>query len=70
MADARAVWIHGVGLTPDVIVEAPAEPVAGEDPVLDRGVEVVLDALAVSSRTPSRQPTTNPSPTLAPVPTA
>ncbi len=63
------VWIHGVGLTPDVVAEAPAEPVAGQDPVLDRGIEVVLDALTAPS-SPTTQPSTNPSPTLAPVPTA
>ena len=35
-------WIHGVGLTPDVEVVAPAEPAPGVDPILERGIEVVL----------------------------
>jgi carboxyl-terminal processing protease len=35
-------WIHGIGLTPDVEVVAPAEPQPGVDPVLDRAIEVVL----------------------------
>jgi carboxyl-terminal processing protease len=57
-------WIHGIGLTPDVAVEAPAEPTPGEDPVLERGIEVVLDAVG----NPNTSAT--PAPTLAPVPTA
>ena len=48
-------WIHGVGLTPDVEVAAPVEPQPGVDPVLDRGIEVVLDG-------------TSPSPHVAPSP--
>ncbi len=36
-------WIHGVGLTPDVVVtEAPARP--GDDPVLDAALKVLGDA--------------------------
>ncbi len=33
--------IHGVGLTPDVIVEAPAEATAEQDPALDKAVELL-----------------------------
>jgi carboxyl-terminal processing protease len=47
-------WIHGVGLTPDVEAVAPAEPQPDQDPVLDKGIEVVLGLL------------TNPSPSPAP----
>jgi carboxyl-terminal processing protease len=39
-------WIHDVGLQPDITVEPPADVQAGEDPVLDRAVEHLLDELA------------------------
>jgi carboxyl-terminal processing protease len=39
-------WVHGVGLVPDVEVAAPAEPQVGVDPVLDRGIEVVLEGIS------------------------
>ncbi len=36
-------WIHGIGITPDVVVtEAPARP--GDDPVLDAALKVLGDA--------------------------
>jgi carboxyl-terminal processing protease len=34
-------WIHKVGVVPDVEVEVPADVAAGEDPVLDRALEVL-----------------------------
>ncbi|MGH2605272.1 MAG: S41 family peptidase, partial [Anaerolineales bacterium] len=34
--------IHGVGLTPDVVVEAPTEGTAEEDPALDKAVELLI----------------------------
>ena len=34
-------WIHGVGLTPDVTVVIPADLPAGEDPTLDKALEVL-----------------------------
>jgi len=40
-------WIHGVGLTPDVVVEKPADEQPPADLVLDRAVEVLLDQLSV-----------------------
>jgi carboxyl-terminal processing protease len=39
-------WIHGEGLTPDVVVETPAEPEPDVDPVLDRALELLLDGSA------------------------
>lgn len=45
-------WIHGVGITPNVNVEPPADQPANQDVVLDRGVQVVLDRLANPSATP------------------
>jgi carboxyl-terminal processing protease len=36
-------WIHGVGLTPDVVVTEPAEPDPGVDVQLDRAIELVLE---------------------------
>ena len=41
-------WIHGVGLTPDVIAEAPANPDPNVDPVLDQGVQLLLERLQAS----------------------
>ncbi len=34
-------WIHGVGLTPDVAVEVPADLPPGKDPTLDKALEVL-----------------------------
>jgi carboxyl-terminal processing protease len=41
-------WVHGEGITPDVVVPAPAEPVEGEDPQLDRAVELLTGSAARS----------------------
>ena len=49
-------WIHGVGLTPDVEVVAPAQPQPDVDPILDRGLEVVLERVAPTEPTPSLAP--------------
>ena len=34
-------WIHQIGLTPDVAVTLPATDPAGDDPVLDKALEVL-----------------------------
>ncbi len=34
-------WIHDVGLTPDVLVDVPADLSAGDDPILDKALEVL-----------------------------
>jgi carboxyl-terminal processing protease len=34
-------WIHGEGLTPDVVVEIPADTPAGEDVILDKALDVL-----------------------------
>lgn len=34
-------WIHKVGLTPDIPVSVPADTPAGDDPVLDKALEVL-----------------------------
>ena len=49
-------WIHGVGLTPDVAVEPPADQPAGQDAVLDRAIELVLDKLDNPTPTPAVTP--------------
>jgi carboxyl-terminal processing protease len=36
-------WIHGVGLTPDVVVTTPADAQPGVDVQLDRAIELLLD---------------------------
>ncbi len=62
-------WIHDVGLTPDVAVVAPAQPEPGVDPVLERGLEVLLERLdSVPSVAPTVTPFVEPSlaPSLAP----
>lgn len=35
-------WIHGKGLTPDVVVEVPADAPAGSDIVLDRAIQLLI----------------------------
>ncbi len=40
-------WIHQVGLVPEVTVTPPAQPAAGDDPVLDKAVEILGDGAAV-----------------------
>jgi carboxyl-terminal processing protease len=34
-------WIHGVGLTPDMPVATPSDAPVGDDPILDRAVEML-----------------------------
>lgn len=34
-------WIHTVGVVPDIAVDVPADVAAGEDPVLDRALELL-----------------------------
>ncbi|HXG40265.1 MAG TPA: S41 family peptidase [Candidatus Limnocylindrales bacterium] len=36
-------WIHGTGVTPDVVVDVPADLPPGEDPILDRALEILSD---------------------------
>jgi carboxyl-terminal processing protease len=40
-------WIHKIGLTPDIAVTVPADTPPGEDPVLDKALEVLGAAAAV-----------------------
>ena len=40
-------WIHKVGIEPDVAVTVPADVAAGEDPVLDRAVEILTGEAAL-----------------------
>lgn len=40
-------WIHNVGLTPDVVVTLPNPVPAGEDPTLDRALEILGGEAAV-----------------------
>ncbi len=42
-------WIHKVGLTPDVLVTLPDRLPAGSDPTLDKALQVLDAAAAVSS---------------------
>jgi carboxyl-terminal processing protease len=37
-------WIHNVGIEPDVTVDMPGTVAAGEDPTLDRAVELLETA--------------------------
>ncbi len=46
------VWIHHVGLTPDIPVTTPANTPAGSDPVLDKALQVL--AAAPSAAAPLR----------------
>jgi carboxyl-terminal processing protease len=50
-------WIHGVGITPDVVMEQPDDLALGQDPQLDRAVQVVESkALPVLNGSPSAPP--------------
>jgi carboxyl-terminal processing protease len=40
-------WIHGVGLTPDVVVTLPDPVRAGGDPTLDKALEVLAGPAAL-----------------------
>jgi len=58
-------WIHGVGLTPDVDITPPADQQAGQDAVLDKGIETVLGLVGHPLPTPG--PSTSAPATAAPV---
>jgi carboxyl-terminal processing protease len=38
----KGVWINGVGLTPDVPVSVPANTPAGQDPVLQKAIDLLV----------------------------
>ena len=42
-------WIHRVGLTPDVAVTVPADVAPGDDPVLDRALQVLGESAAAAA---------------------
>ncbi len=63
-------WIHGIGLFPNVNIEAPQDEPAGQDVVLDKGVQVALDALANPSATFPPAPTFVPTPVPSASPSA
>jgi carboxyl-terminal processing protease len=42
-------WIHGEGLTPDVLVEVPEGTPPGEDPVLDRALDLLDEAVGAGA---------------------
>ena len=42
-------WIHDVGLEPDVVVAIPTDVAAGDDPILDRALQVLDEAAFVGS---------------------
>ncbi len=63
-------WIHGVGLFPNVEIEPPDNQAAGQDVVLDKGVQVALDALANPSATFPPPPTFVPTPEPSASPSA
>jgi carboxyl-terminal processing protease len=46
-------WIHGVGLTPDVPVDIPADNPAGNDPVLNRAIEILTGATGLMELAPA-----------------
>ena len=55
-------WIHGIGLFPNVAIVPPDNQPAGQDVVLDKGIQVALDALANPSATFPPAPTYVPTP--------
>jgi carboxyl-terminal processing protease len=63
-------WIHGVGLAPNINVLPPADEQPGDDAVLDRAIQVVLDLVAGEPVATDPPPTPSPAPTLSPTPAA
>jgi len=59
-------WIHGVGLAPNINVQAPADEQPPNDAVLERAIQVLLDQLAGKPIHTDPPPT----PTLVPTPSA
>jgi carboxyl-terminal processing protease len=57
-------WIHGVGITPDVVVEPG--PADGDDPQLAKALEIVLGSLDGSSPVPSMAAGAPASPIVSP----
>ncbi len=45
-------WVHEVGVTPDVVVPRPQDTPAGEDPQLDRAVELLTRATGAAEALP------------------
>lgn len=43
-------WVHGTGITPDVVVSVPDPLPAGEDPILDAALQLLAGEAAVSLR--------------------
>jgi carboxyl-terminal processing protease len=60
-------WIHGVGITPDVVVEKPDGLAAGQDPQLDQALSVL--AAMPSSDGSAAGPGSSPAPEPSPQPT-
>src|SRR6478609_6783135 len=46
-------WIHHVGIVPDVAVPTPATPVKGQDPVLDKAVQLLTTGSTASALRPA-----------------
>ena len=42
-------WIQGTGLTPNIVVTPPANPPAGDDPVLDAAIQALMGSPAGAS---------------------
>lgn len=59
-------WIHGVGITPDVVVEKPDDLAVGQDPQLDQALSV-LAALPASGGS-AAGPDSSPAPAATPQP--
>jgi carboxyl-terminal processing protease len=58
------IWIHGVGITPDVVVEKPDGLAPGEDPQLDRALAVLaaMPSSGGSAAGPGSSPAPDPTP--------
>jgi carboxyl-terminal processing protease len=52
LTPVHKTWISGKGLTPDIAVATPANPVAGQDDVLDRAVQLLTGASATTTSVP------------------
>jgi carboxyl-terminal processing protease len=55
-------WIHGVGITPDVVVPVPDGTPQGQDPQLSRALEILAGPPSNSSATAPQSPSPAPTP--------
>jgi carboxyl-terminal processing protease len=64
LTPVHKTWISGKGLTPDIAVTPPANPVTGQDAVLDRAVQLLTGASATTTSALAQAPSSWSAPLL------